>query len=79
MRAIHRADTPYYCDTDSIICKALPEGGGVRIHPTDLGAWKIEATGDKIAVAVKSCIVSGEDGEVVKLASKGVRMSAGRD
>lgn len=75
LRAICAAKRPYYCDTDSIICESLPEGPGVKIDPNELGAWKIEATGDRIAVAGKKLYAVWKDGEPVKMAAKGVRMT----
>lgn len=47
--AIARAKRPIYCDTDSIIC----EGLNADLDPSRLGAWKLEAEGDLIAVAGK--------------------------
>lgn len=70
--ALHSADTPIYCDTDSIICKQL---NGVEIHPTNLGAWDIEAECDKIAIAGKKLYAAFKDGECVKKANKGVKLS----
>lgn len=48
IRAIASAQRPLYCDTDSLICEQL--GTGVNIHPTNLGAWKVEATGNVLAI-----------------------------
>lgn len=37
-----------YADTDSIHCTSQPEDvKGIRIHPTDFCAWKLEATWDQ--------------------------------
>src|SRR6185312_6726677 len=47
--ALQRADDPVYCDTDSIVCKHL-QG---PLDATKLGAWKLEAQGDAIAIAGK--------------------------
>ena len=44
-QAILAADRPAYCDTDSIVCEAL-SGSTVNLSDTDLGAWKLEASGD---------------------------------
>lgn len=39
LHALHHAINPVYCDTDSIICDALPNE---TLHATELGAWDIE-------------------------------------
>lgn len=49
LRGIHSAVNPLYCDTDSIICESLD----ARLDDSDLGAWKLEATGDIAAIARK--------------------------
>jgi hypothetical protein len=87
--AIHGAERPIYCDTDSIISRTLcsvPDDG-------TLGKWVLEAAGHKIAVAAKKLYAMfGEpanddklrikrikeygDERCVKLASKGVRLTA---
>jgi hypothetical protein len=50
LRGLYRTAEPLYCDTDSIICR-----GGVRvpISQTELGAWKVEASGASVAIAGK--------------------------
>lgn len=71
--ALATAKRPVYCDTDSIICESF----GGRKHDTELGAWKHEATLHRVAIAGKK-LYAGFDasGEVVKLATKGVRLDA---
>lgn len=39
MRAIAGSARPIYCDTDSLLCEDL---AGVRLHDSELGAWKCE-------------------------------------
>lgn len=39
LAAIHNAENPIYCDTDSLICNAL---SGVQLHKSELGAWDLE-------------------------------------
>lgn len=46
------ASRPVYCDTDSIVCESLDESR-VRVHPSDLGAWKFESEGHTIAICEK--------------------------
>lgn len=74
MRGIHKAVKPIYCDTDSLICHRLdmPHDG------VALGDWKLEAEADLAAIAGKKLYAlfsGGENGECVKMASKGVRIS----
>jgi hypothetical protein len=73
MRAISLAKNPLYCDTDSLICESLE---GVPIHPTDLGAWKLEETADTVLIAGKKLYACLYQGETVKLASKGAKLNA---
>lgn len=47
--ALMRAVRPLYCDTDSIICESL----NVKLSDTELGAWKLEATGTHLGIAGK--------------------------
>lgn len=71
MRAIAGAKRPIYCDTDSIICEELK---GVPIDPATLGAWKLEGSGDEIAIAGKKLYALFSKGEPVKWASKGTKL-----
>ena len=71
-RALVRADRPVYCDTDSIICRGLP----ADIDPKRLGAWKLEASGTRIAIAGKKTYALFDGEAVVKKASKGVGLTA---
>jgi hypothetical protein len=68
-RALHGARRPVYCDTDSIICEDI---GGAPVHPSRLGAWKIEATGTRIAIAGKKTYALANGRKIVKYACKGV-------
>lgn len=74
LRAIAGATEPIYCDTDSLICGSL--GSGSRIGEKELGAWKLETTGDMIAVCGKKTYAIFDHGKCVKMASKGARLSA---
>jgi hypothetical protein len=71
MRALSMAVNPIYCDTDSIIC----EGLNCELDESKLGAWKLEATGDTVAVAGKKMYALRNGSEYVKTASKGVVLS----
>lgn len=70
--ALGHAVNPLYCDTDSIICSNL---SGVSIDPVQIGSWKHEASLDVIYIAGKKLYAGFQDGECVKLASKGARLS----
>jgi DNA polymerase elongation subunit (family B) len=72
LRALAVAVRPVYCDTDSIICADLP----LEHSASKLGAWKLEAEGDRIAVAGKKLYALMSGAECVKIASKGVRLTA---
>jgi DNA polymerase type B, organellar and viral len=69
-RAICASQRVVYCDTDSIVC----ESPCVELDNSKLGAWKIEARGDRIAIAGKKTYALSNAGEFVKWASKGVEL-----
>ncbi|AUR81552.1 DNA polymerase type B [Vibrio phage 1.069.O._10N.286.49.F11] len=72
MRALCSVDTPYYCDTDSIICEGL---GDLEIDATKLGAWDIEGEASFCAIAGKKLYsMVLKDGKT-KTASKGARLT----
>lgn len=77
-RAIHAAEDPIYCDTDSLVCR------GVDLPCTDaLGDWKHEGTASDAFIAGKKLYaMRGDFGKdkhsdpiTEKKASKGVRLS----
>ena len=70
-RGICRAKNVAYCDTDSIIC----EGFDGHVDPSTLGAWKLEKTGDTLAVAGKKLYALFDGDKCVKQASKGARLT----
>lgn len=72
MRGLAAADRPVYCDTDSIICRDMPAS---YLDESRLGAWKIEAIADEIAIAGKKMYAAFRRGECVKHASKGVAIT----
>lgn len=74
IRALATAKRPVYCDTDSIICEGM--GPGADIHDTKLGCWKLENYGDTLAVAGRKLYAIFRQGECVKMASKGVRLTS---
>lgn len=70
-KSLQQVDTPFYCDTDSIICKShrdltLSDG---------LGGWKLEANAHKLAIAGKKLYAAWLD-KGTKVACKGVRINA---
>jgi hypothetical protein len=72
MEAIPKSTRPLYCDTDSLICESL---SGVPIDDTKLGAWKLEKTGNKIAIYGRKGYAVFNGSECVKYACKGVRIT----
>lgn len=74
MEGLALADTPIYCDTDSIICREFHG----ETDDKKLGAWKLEDEADTVAIAGKKLYAAFARGECVKLASKGARLE-GRD
>jgi hypothetical protein len=70
LEGLHNATRPVYCDTDSIICENLT---GVRLHPTELGAWDLEKSGDGISIAGRKLYALHQGTSYSKIASKGVR------
>lgn len=72
MEAIAKAKRPIYCDTDSIICESLEN---VPIHKTELGAWKKETEGSKVAIAGRKLYAVWDGNDCVKIACKGVRIT----
>lgn len=73
-RAIVGADRPIYCDTDSVICRSLSPD--FVLDDKILGGWKTEASGDVAYIAGKKLYAVMEQGQEVKKASKGVRLTA---
>lgn len=70
MEGLHNAVNPVYCDTDSIICEGLKN---VPLHPSKLGAWDLEKTGDLMAIVGRKTYTLKHGADYVKIASKGVR------
>jgi DNA polymerase elongation subunit (family B) len=91
LRGIRAAVDPIYCDTDSIISRG--HNGELNLSESELGAWKVEAVGDAIAVAGKklyavysaaepkekseSVKIDGRKMWCIKKAHKGARLSGG--
>ena len=77
LRNLALSKRPIYCDTDSIIC----EGFRGELDETRLGGWKLEAEGDRAAIAGKKLYTVFDSAELkdtgasIKLASKGVRLT----
>jgi hypothetical protein len=62
-----------YCDTDSVISDGPLRG--LQIDSATLGAWKLEATGDLLAIGGKKLYALRRGKDAIKSASKGVRLS----
>ena len=71
-RGLCGADRPIYCDTDSIICRSF-QG---ELHDNRLGTWGREAVGDTACIGGKKLYAIFNDGEEIKKASKGVKLTA---
>jgi hypothetical protein len=83
LEGLQLADKPIYCDTDSIICRDFKG----TIDPYQLGAWDLECTADRAAIAGKKQYVLYNDRaniwdkrqekwtDVAKLSSKGGRIT----
>lgn len=69
--ALCTAQRPIYCDTDSIVCEKFY---GEK-DDSKLGAWKVEAECNKIAIAGKKLYAAFDGKECVKFASKGARLT----
>jgi len=72
LRGLAHAHRPYYCDTDSIMCESLD----MPISSSELGSWKLECEGDTAAICGKKLYAVWQDGECVKKAHKGARLTA---
>ena len=72
-RSINECEGVIYCDTDSIACTST---GALELHPTQLGAWDIEAECDSGGVAGKKLYAFHIKDGGYKTASKGVRLNA---
>jgi hypothetical protein len=72
LKGIAHADSPFYVDTDSIICRRL---SGVSLSDSDLGAWKLEAQGTHAAICGKKLYAVFDGPDCIKKAHKGARLS----
>ncbi len=72
MEAIHYAENPIYCDTDSLVCSSLHS---VDFHASKLGAWDLEAEFSAFKIAGKK-LYAGEylhaKKDAYKIRAKGV-------
>ena len=72
IHALSTSNGAIYCDTDSLIVTGeFP----ARLEETELGAWKLEASGDRIAIAGKKLYACFDGDKCVKKATKGARIS----
>lgn len=77
LRGLAKCKRPIYCDTDSIICESLD----ADIDPSRLGAWKLEMTGNRVAIVGKKTYAVFDDANPdpkkrTKKACKGARLTA---
>jgi len=71
LRGLAQAKRPIYCDTDSLICESF-----AGLIGSELGQWKLEASGDCAHIGGKKIYALTDAGEPVKYASKGARLTA---
>ena len=71
LRGLSQSVDPIYCDTDSIICQEFTGA----VDGAALGSWKLEKTGNSIAIAGRKLYALFDGDECVKAASKGVRIA----
>lgn len=71
IRALKHASQPLYCDTDSILCRCL----NTTTDSSALGAWAVEATGNRVAIGGKKMYALFQNQSPIKTASKGVRLA----
>lgn len=71
-RAICQCQGVMYCDTDSIACI---DTGSLELHPTELGAWDVEAQCDYAAISGKKLYAFRKTDGSWKTASKGARLT----
>lgn len=72
LTALRQSRDPLYVDTDSIVCRDLP---GVTLHDRELGAWKLEGSGTRMAIAGKKLYACFDGDTCIKKATKGARIS----
>lgn len=70
-RALQNVTGALYCDTDSITCT---DTGNLRLHDSELGAWKLEDISDFGAYAGRKLYARRTLAGKWKCASKGVRL-----
>jgi len=72
LEALHDSKNVIYCDTDSIICEKF----NGRTNDTELGAWKLECSGTRIAIGGKKLYsLVDSNGIEQKQAAKGVQLT----
>lgn len=71
LRALAQSRRPIYCDTDSVICEAFSGDVGA-----ELGQWKLEAEGDRVAIGGKKIYAVFDGADEVKSACKGADLDA---
>jgi DNA polymerase elongation subunit (family B) len=68
MRALSKSEGLVYCDTDSVIARSISD---VPFHDSELGAWKLEGQGNRIAMAGKKLYACFDGEKCIKKAHKG--------
>ena len=70
--ALRKVKNPLYCDTDCIWCEDTAD---LELHPTNLGAWDLEASCNYGAIAGKKLYTAKTDKGKWKTACKGVKLT----
>lgn len=74
LEAIHSATDPLYCDTDSLICRAI---GDLRVTDSELGTWHLEQHISDVVITGKKMygykIASGKKAGEIVIRSKGIK------
>lgn len=72
-RSLCEVESPMYCDTDSIICK---DTGSLKLDGKELGSWKTEMEGNRLAIAGKKLYAFSDSRGKHKTACKGAHLDA---
>lgn len=73
LKGLADADTPLYCDTDSIICRSLRS---MAVDSDTLGDWKLEGVGTRAAICGKKLYAIFDNETCIKKAHKGALLTS---
>ena len=72
LHGLQSVSTPYYCDTDGIICD---DPGDLVLSAKNLGEWKTEMRPRELYIVGKKIYAAKESEEIKKFVCKGARLS----